>query len=77
MIKTLSALRALASTILLGVGLSTYAGHLDPVTQHVVTPTSTQSRYSDLANAGIAPCIIPSLEEQSQGNGAEGGRENG
>jgi hypothetical protein len=57
--KTLFALRALFSALLLGVGLSAYAGRLDPMSRHIGQPRSTVSGDVNPADACALPCVPP------------------
>jgi hypothetical protein len=51
--------RALVSAFLLGVGLSAYAGRLDPVSQHIMTQAPAGSGAFNPAMACSLPCVTP------------------
>ena len=57
--KTILALRAVVSALLLGVGLSAYAGRLDPMSRHIGQPRSMVSGEFDPALQCALPCIAP------------------
>jgi hypothetical protein len=57
--KVILALRALASAFLLGLGLSSYAGQLDPMSQHIAQSRSTIHGESTPADSCALPCVIP------------------
>jgi hypothetical protein len=57
--KVILALRALASAFLLGLGLRTYAGQLDPMSQHLAQSRSAVQSECTPADACALPCVIP------------------
>jgi hypothetical protein len=57
--KVILTLRALASAFLLGLGLSTYAGQLDPMSQHLGQTRSTVPGEFNPADSCTLPCVMP------------------
>ncbi len=57
--NAITTFRALASAFLLCVGLSAYAGRLDPVSQHIVTHAPAGAGVFNPAMACSLPCVTP------------------